>query len=210
MPSPRTRCFISTELPRSIVVAGGGYIAVEFASIFNGLGSDVTLIYRGQKILRGFDEDVRDALTAAMGDAASRSSRATCSRRSTQAGGVMGEITGGATARGRANLFAIGRSPNTAGLGLEASESSWMANGAVVIDGDSQTACRRSTRSAMSQIASTSHLSLSARAMRSPIRSSATSLGGSTTRRSRQPSSLTRRSAPSDFQSTKRELGTAM
>ena len=54
------------ELPRRVIIAGGGYIAVEFASIFNGLGADVTLIYRGDKILRGFDEDLRDALTAAM------------------------------------------------------------------------------------------------------------------------------------------------
>ncbi len=54
------------ELPPRITIAGGGYIAVEFASIFNGLGSEVTLLYRGEKILRGFDEDMRDGLTAAM------------------------------------------------------------------------------------------------------------------------------------------------
>ena len=54
------------ELPRRIVVAGGGYIAVEFASIFAGLGSEVTLLYRAEKILRGFDEDLRDGLTEAL------------------------------------------------------------------------------------------------------------------------------------------------
>ena len=52
------------EQPKRIVIAGGGYIAVEFAGVFAGLGSEVTLVYRGGKILRGFDEDVRDHLTA--------------------------------------------------------------------------------------------------------------------------------------------------
>ncbi len=53
-------------LPERIVIAGGGYIAVEFAGIFAGLGVDTTLLYRGEKILRGFDDDVRDHLTAEM------------------------------------------------------------------------------------------------------------------------------------------------
>src|SRR6185369_9010682 len=48
-----------TELPKRILIQGGGYIALEFASIFNGLGSDVTVVYRGENILRGFDDDVR-------------------------------------------------------------------------------------------------------------------------------------------------------
>src|SRR3974390_915770 len=50
------------ELPRRIVIQGGGYISVEFASIFAGLGSEVTLVYRGQNILRGFDDDIREHL----------------------------------------------------------------------------------------------------------------------------------------------------
>ena len=199
------------ELPRRIVVAGGGYIAVEFASIFNGLGSEVTLIYRGEKILRGFDEDLRDALTAAM---ARRGIRIITGHVFTgvdkTAGGIKGEITSGATLEAEQIMFAIGRSPNTAGLDSKSPGSSWMVQVPSSSMVNCSRRCRRSTRSAMSQIASTSHLSLSARARRSPIRSSATSLGGSTTRRSRQPSSLHRRSAPSDFQSTKREPGTAM
>ena len=48
------------ELPKAIVIEGGGYIAVEFANIFHGLGVDTTLVYRGMKILGGFDEDLRD------------------------------------------------------------------------------------------------------------------------------------------------------
>ena len=50
-------------LPRRVVVAGGGYIALEFAGIFAGLGAETTVVYRGEKVLRGFDEDLRDGLT---------------------------------------------------------------------------------------------------------------------------------------------------
>ncbi|MCL4145012.1 UNVERIFIED_CONTAM: hypothetical protein GTU68_029808 [Idotea baltica] len=56
------------ELPKSIVIAGGGYIALEFACIFNGLGVDTTVIYRGEKVLRGFDDDVRDLVQQSMID----------------------------------------------------------------------------------------------------------------------------------------------
>src|SRR3974390_237543 len=55
--------FYLEKFPKRIFIAGGGYIAVEFAHIFHGLGAEVTLVYRGPKILRGFDEDMRDALT---------------------------------------------------------------------------------------------------------------------------------------------------
>ncbi|WP_025993689.1 glutathione-disulfide reductase [Pseudomonas viridiflava] len=54
--------FFLKELPKRIVVVGGGYIAVEFASIFNGLGADTTLVYRGEMFLRGFDGSVRTHL----------------------------------------------------------------------------------------------------------------------------------------------------
>ncbi len=58
--------FHLTELPKRILIQGGGYIAVEFAGIFNGLGSQVTLVYRGDNILRGFDDDLRNHLRAEM------------------------------------------------------------------------------------------------------------------------------------------------
>src|SRR4030095_4598741 len=54
------------QLPKRIVIQGGGYIAVEFAGIFNGLGSEVTLVYRRDNILRGFDDDVRNHLRTEM------------------------------------------------------------------------------------------------------------------------------------------------
>ncbi|HVZ05201.1 glutathione-disulfide reductase [Hyphomicrobium sp.] len=127
------------EMPRRVVIAGGGYIAVEFASIFNGLGADVTLIYRGGKILRGFDEDLRDALTAAM---TKRGIRIVASQVFTKiektGGGLVGYSTTGEALTADAIMFAIGRSPNTAGLGLEAAGVKLDGEGAVVVDGASQ------------------------------------------------------------------------
>ncbi len=61
--------FHLTELPKRIVIQGGGYIALEFAGIFAGFGSDVTVVYRGDNILRGFDEDVRKHVRAEMEEA---------------------------------------------------------------------------------------------------------------------------------------------
>src|SRR5690606_9719267 len=54
------------QLPRSILIEGGGYIAAEFATVFAGLGVDTTIVYRGNKILRGFDEDLRTGLEAGL------------------------------------------------------------------------------------------------------------------------------------------------
>lgn len=128
------------ELPRRIVIAGGGYIAVEFASIFNGLGSEVTLIYRGNKFLRGFDEDLRDALAAAM---TARGIRIINGQVFTKiaktASGLAGTITGGETLEADQIMFAIGRSPNTKNLGLEALGVHLDPAGAVVVDNASQT-----------------------------------------------------------------------
>jgi glutathione reductase (NADPH) len=129
------------ELPRRIVVAGGGYIAVEFASIFNGLGSDVTLVYRGEKILRGFDADLRDGLTAAM---TKRGIRIVTGQVFTKIekteGGLSGHLTGGDVLDADTIMFAIGRSPNTGGLGLEGAGVNLDGEGAVIVDSESRTA----------------------------------------------------------------------
>jgi len=127
-------------MPRRVVVAGGGYIAVEFASIFNGLGADVTLVYRGEKILRGFDEDLRDGLTAAM---TKRGIRIVTGQVFTKIeksdGGLAGHLTGGEILEADAIMFAIGRSPNSTGLGLEAAGVKLDGDGAVVVDAGSRT-----------------------------------------------------------------------
>ena len=126
-------------LPKRIVIAGGGYIAVEFASIFNGLGSDTTLLYRGEKLLRGFDEDLRDGLTAAM---RARGIRVVTGKVFTKidksAAGLTGTLTDGSTVPADQIMFAIGRTPNTAGLGLEAAGVKLGRNGEIQVNHDSQ------------------------------------------------------------------------
>ncbi len=131
--------FDLTEQPRRIVVAGGGYIAVEFASIFAGLGSEVTLIYRGEKVLRGFDMGLREGLMDAM---AARGIRLVMGDVFTaiekREASIVGTTRGGEVLMADQILFAIGRSPNTRGLGLEAVGVTLDAVGAVVVDPFSQ------------------------------------------------------------------------
>ncbi len=125
--------------PRRIVVAGGGYIAVEFASIFAGLGSEVTLIYRGDKVLRGFDMGLREALMDAL---AARGVRLVLgdvfTRIEKRAAALVGTTRGGEVLMADQILFAIGRSPNTRGLGLETAGVQLDAVGAVVVDAQSR------------------------------------------------------------------------
>ncbi|HEY8193724.1 MAG TPA: glutathione-disulfide reductase [Hyphomicrobium sp.] len=128
------------QMPRRVVIAGGGYIAVEFATIFNGLGADVTLIYRGDKILRGFDEDLRDGLTEAMTKRGIRIiTGQVFTRIDKTASGLVGHLTGGEALEADTIMFAIGRSPNTAGLGLETVGVKLDGMGAVVVDNASKT-----------------------------------------------------------------------
>lgn len=127
-------------LPEKIVIAGAGYIAVEFASIFRGLGSDVTILYRGEKILRGFDDDLRDRLTAALeargvkiivNDVFTRIER--------RGDRLIGETKCGETLDADQIMFAIGRSPNTSGLGLAAAGIETGMHGEIVVDEQSRT-----------------------------------------------------------------------
>lgn len=128
------------ELPQRITIAGGGYIAVEFASIFNGLGSEVTLLYRGEKILRGFDEDMRDGLTVAMqarGIHVITNDVFTSIEKTRDS--LVGHLKSGETIDADQIMFAIGRSPNTSGLGLaDAGVQCGMA-GEVIVDDANQT-----------------------------------------------------------------------
>jgi glutathione reductase (NADPH) len=122
-------------LPKRIVIAGGGYIAVEFAGIFAGLGAETTLVYRRDKILRGFDEDLRDALTE---EYAKRGIRIVTgevfSRLETTAGGITAHLSGGGTLAADQVMFAIGRSPNTQGLGLETAGVALGKGGEIIVD----------------------------------------------------------------------------
>jgi glutathione reductase (NADPH) len=123
------------KLPESIVVAGGGYIAMEFAGLFARLGARTTIIYRGDKILRGFDEDLRDRLTEAY---TKQGIRIVCGQIFTRfektASGLVGHLSGGGTLEAEQIMFAVGRTPNTVGLGLDkvGVELGW--NGHVVVN----------------------------------------------------------------------------
>src|SRR3984885_9876172 len=108
------------ELPRRILIAGGGYIAMEFAHIFHGLGSHVSLVYRGEKPLRGFDNDLRDALCESM---KSRGLEVLlgCEFAKVEKRGnsLHAETNKGATIECDQILLAIGRQPNTDALHVE-------------------------------------------------------------------------------------------
>ncbi|MFK8252016.1 glutathione-disulfide reductase [Ancylobacter terrae] len=127
------------QLPARIVVQGGGYIAVEFAAIFAGLGAQVTLVHRGEKLLRGFDEDIRDHLAAELVMAGvNLALGTTISAIETEGEARCVHLSDGRQLVVDQVMLAIGRSPNTAGLGLEAAGVALRANGAVVVDGESR------------------------------------------------------------------------
>jgi glutathione reductase (NADPH) len=126
------------ELPRRTLLVGGGYVAAEFAGIFNGLGAEVTVAYRGEQILRGFDDDLRRHLHEEMGKKGVRILlNSTVSRIARRAGGTLeASITGvpGGTLECDAVMFATGRTPNTARLGLAEAGVELDDAGGVVVD----------------------------------------------------------------------------
>ncbi|SOE92024.1 NADPH-glutathione reductase [Burkholderia sp. D7] len=129
------------SLPRTIAVVGGGYIAVEFAGIFNGLGAQVDLWHRGKQILRGFDDDVRNALASAMTKqgVSIRTETRVLGLEKHSDGTVELLLEGGSHGRYDAALYATGRLPNSAGLGLEQAGVELRINGAVEVDAYSST-----------------------------------------------------------------------
>jgi glutathione reductase (NADPH) len=123
------------SLPKRVAIIGGGYIAVEFAGIFNGLGAQVTELYRGTQILRGFDKDLRDFLAAEMRKkgvdirterevmAIDRRDEVRCLR-----------LDDGTTLEAECVLYATGRIPNTTGIGLVEAGVQLDEIGAVKVD----------------------------------------------------------------------------
>lgn len=128
------------ELPRRIVIQGGGYIAVEFACIFAGLGSEVTLVYRGENILRGFDDDVREHLRSEM---RGRGITVTCGHTVTaieKAGDeFVTRLSDKSTVNSDKVMFAIGRRPNVMGIGIEPLNVRIHEHGGIEVDEFSRT-----------------------------------------------------------------------
>jgi glutathione reductase (NADPH) len=128
------------RLPSRICVVGGGYIAVEFAGIFSGLGVETVLIYRGEKILRGFDDDLRDHLAAEMAKKGIEIRiRADIARIDRSGDGVRLTLEDGKAFGAGQVMFATGRIPNVMGLGLETAGVELTPHYAVKVDGYSQT-----------------------------------------------------------------------
>ncbi|MEJ8476089.1 glutathione-disulfide reductase [Roseibium algae] len=133
--------FNLADLPQSIVVVGGGYIAVEFAGIFNGLGVDTTLMYRGDEILRGFDMDMR---TAVRDEMQKKGIRVVLGDTFTEVeknadGSLSAKTKRGDTLKADQIMFAIGRRPHTIELGLEKAGVEMDGIGAIKVSADSQT-----------------------------------------------------------------------
>jgi glutathione reductase (NADPH) len=133
------------EQPKRIVIIGGGYIGVEFACIMNGLGSEVTQIIRRDKILRGFDEDIRTSIQEAMEKHGIRivtNSNLKTIEKTLDGlnvhleGGDMPEIV----VADAVGLAATGRKPNIAKLGLE-NAGVEVVRGAIAVNEYSQTSC---------------------------------------------------------------------
>jgi glutathione reductase (NADPH) len=128
------------KLPKRILIQGGGYIAVEFAGIFNGLGCDVTLVYRGEKILRGFDEDVQEHLMRELGLRGIR----ILTRKSVKA---VEKVNHGFDICLSDNeqilvdlaMFATGRRPNSEELGLESVGVKISERNGILVDAYSRT-----------------------------------------------------------------------
>ena len=127
-------------LPARVAIVGGGYIGVEFAGIFATLGAAVTLYIRGDAVLRGFDEDLRAALTAELRKRGIRVRCETIVRDIERRGDELTLMTGeGETAAFDAVLYATGRRPNTDGIGLAEAGVTLDDAGAVVVDRMSRT-----------------------------------------------------------------------
>lgn len=124
------------EFPKRLLIVGGGYIAVEFAGVFNGMGADVSLLYRGEKILRGFDEEVREFVYSEMQKKGVDIHLQTNVTKISKAdsGEFVVELTDGTEQIVDGVLYATGRHPNTQGLGLKEQGVELNAKGAIVVD----------------------------------------------------------------------------
>ena len=135
--------------PRKLVIGGAGYIAMEFAGLFAALGSDVTVVCRGSNVLRGFDEDVRQAIAASYTNRGIKLMFGDSIRRLERRDGDVGggdhagriDVTteqGGRLAADQV-LLAFGRTPNTTSLGLDRAGVKTGADGAIIVDANSRT-----------------------------------------------------------------------
>lgn len=129
--------FYLNEFPKRILIAGGGYIAVEFAGIFNGLGAQTELVYRGKEILRGFDDEIRQfahAQISAKGVAVRTLAEITQIQPSQEEQGLLCDLSDGSQIVTDCVLFATGREPMTKGLNLKGVGVETRDDGTIIAD----------------------------------------------------------------------------
>ncbi len=136
--------FDLNPFPKRLLVVGGGYIACEFASIFNGLGAQVTQLHRGEKVLTGFDEDIRSFIAAEMGKAGvNLQLKSEVESILKTADGLLVKVKAGTASAASFTvdsvLYATGRVPNTTGLGLDAAGVALDTKGAIKVNSHYQT-----------------------------------------------------------------------
>ena len=129
------------KLPESILIEGGGYIALEFANIFHGLGVETTIVYRGKEILSRFDGDLRRLLHEAMEEKGIKVLTERFQKQVTKRkdGRLESELSDGSKVVAEQIMLSIGRKPNTEGLGLEAAGVETGALGEILVDSYSRT-----------------------------------------------------------------------
>ena len=135
--------FHLSQLPRRVLVVGGGYIAVEFASIFHGLGVDTTVVYRGELLIKEFDADLGGFLASQMQTKGVhirfRSNIARIERPAHDPGSALRvTLEDGSLLEADCVMYATGRAPNTRGLGLENAGVDLAPGGAVMVDANFQ------------------------------------------------------------------------
>ncbi|MEE9374750.1 MAG: FAD-dependent oxidoreductase, partial [Rhizobiaceae bacterium] len=135
------QAFDLASLPKSIIIVGAGYIAVEFAGIFNGLGVDTTLVYRGDEILRGFDNDLRTLLHEEYEKRGIKiiTEQVVTKLEAGKGGEKLAHLSGGEVLGVEQVMFAMGRIPLTQTLGLETAGVEICPRGFIKVDAYSQT-----------------------------------------------------------------------
>jgi len=131
--------FLLPTFPERLLVVGGGYVALEFANIFHGLGAKTRILHRGDKLLRGFDDDLRAHMHIELERGGTQLTlKATLTKLEKAGNAIRATLSTGETVEADAVLYAIGRDPATSGLGLERAGVKLDEAGAVIVDEFSQ------------------------------------------------------------------------
>jgi glutathione reductase (NADPH) len=127
--------FLLDKLPERVLIVGGGYVALEFANILHGLGSKVRILHRSDKLLRGFDDDLRTHMHIELERGGTQlTMKTTLTKLEKSSGAIRATLSTGEKAEADVVLFAIGRDPNTQGLGLDRAGVKLDDAGAVIVD----------------------------------------------------------------------------